>query len=796
MGTQRLTGPVRGAGLVLSMMAAIAGLAVSAWAGPPQVVTGTPAKGGNLGLPGEPTQFSLPVDLVFVSRQIPSQGSIFWIVPKDMPGVGPYSRVRPAAPGKLMVRKRDGTLRTLIDGSNPTAASLNLIDVNAPAVSYDGTKIVFAGLPAGTYDSLPNRTVGGWRLYVINVNGTGLGQLTFSDQTLDYSRFGAASTVLQKYDDFDPVWLPDGRVCFASTRYPSLSHYKEARTSNLYTVNIDGTNVHRITAERNGADRPSVDPLTGRIVYARWWRNYRFAVDSMDTIEHGAAPPAGGFDQHLGLTKNRDVHVGGANNLFTNHWQPTSINTDGSDLKLFAGFMRDHVANATYGGAFAPDGTYFANFFPSFNMTDAAGFGGVRKYTRGPGMYTPVAGITEQTLDYVSTTPLSFGIYRGEYVGEPEVLPDGRLIVSRAPDHFQDYGLYVMKADGTDRQLVLDFAGTTELRARAIVRRPLPPIPPDIYRDDLLAFPAAIPPTAAGPFDSDGVFTFNSLNVYFNAPVDTDIISAPPVGSANSIRFFIDHQRTGHVSFGNLDWPILLKEKTVNPDGSVFINDAPANLPLFEQLRSAAPEYKVPLTGGPNPTGAAHVTGMNFAPSGAEARCVGCHAGHTLMTVPDDDDQAKFTNVAPGATLTVSSERSALTTYGLVDRRVMKGAIDSYWNSDPAQAQDGQWVRLTFRVPVTVKTVRLYNPRFGDTVSSSIQVEATTVRLYSDEAATVQVGEATTGPITVAGTDVPFEFIKARVVEVRLDDVSGTFDGLELAALAEVEVIARGEAAE
>src|SRR5215510_10812837 len=81
--------------------------------------------------------------LVFVQRQIPDNGSIYWDEAKDLPGVGAHSRVRPAAPGYLRVRESDGSLRTLVDGSNPSAASLELIDVNAPAVSWDGATIAF-----------------------------------------------------------------------------------------------------------------------------------------------------------------------------------------------------------------------------------------------------------------------------------------------------------------------------------------------------------------------------------------------------------------------------------------------------------------------------------------------------------------------------------------------------------------------------------------------------------------------------------------------------------------------------
>ena len=60
-------------------------------------------------------------------------------------GMGGDKLMPVAAPGKLLVRETNGTIRTLVDGSKPTTASLNLIDVSAPNVSYDATKIVFAG---------------------------------------------------------------------------------------------------------------------------------------------------------------------------------------------------------------------------------------------------------------------------------------------------------------------------------------------------------------------------------------------------------------------------------------------------------------------------------------------------------------------------------------------------------------------------------------------------------------------------------------------------------------------------
>ena len=52
-----------------------------------------------------------------------------------------------------------------------------------------------------------------------------------------------------------------------------------------------------------------------------------------------------------------------------------------------------------------------------------------------------------------------------------------------------------------------------------------------------------------------------------------------------------------------------------------------------------------------------------------------------------------------------------------------------------------------------VRTVRLYNPRTGGEANSSIAVQNTTVRLFSDEAATQEIAAKESGALTVAGTD-------------------------------------------
>ncbi len=725
--------------------------------------------------------------VVFVSRQIPPDGSIYLSAAHDMPGVGARSRFRVAAPGRLLVRDSNGSVRTLVDGRRPSPASLNLIDVNAPDVSYDGKRIVFAGLPAGDHATGPNVDPNAWRLFVINADGTGLSPLTSSDQQLDLSQFGPAAIGLEAYDDTDPAWLPDGRIVFSSTRWPSFGHYSGVRTTNLYVVNADGSNLHRITAERNGADRPLVDPLTGKIVFSRWWRNHRFALDDQRTVLRDG----GGYVQKDGLSASRDVQMTGrpefGDYLWRNVWNPASINPDGTELKAWGGsFLQegDGSSNHVYGGAFSPDGAFYANFFPMFNMTEAAGFGGIRRFMPGPAGYQPIIGITGLQTTYVKNDePKSFGIYPGPYAAEPAVMSDGALLISFARDINQDYGLYRIAADGTGLERVYDEPGTSELRARSLRPRVVPPV----VTDRVTARASQLPPAANGPFDIDGTFTFDALNVYANAPVDTDIVSAPAVGSASRIRFFIDHQRTSPGSYPHLDWPVLLEEKAVSAHGAVRSERAPANVPLFEQLRTA--DNKVPLTHGPDGNlGAAHVAGLNFGRPGAVVRCVGCHIGHSMMSVPENDADAAWSNLAPGATVTASSSRSTDLLSAVNDRRALKAETSRIWSSEPGASRSNQWVRLTFPVPVTVRTVRLYAPAGG--AQSNLVLRESRVILL-DERGT-QVASGYSGQVSAEGTDLAFDNVTARSVRIEFRQMTGSFMGASVAALAEVEVIARG----
>jgi len=155
-----------------------------------------------------------------------------------------------------------------------------------PDLSHDATRLVFAycrfypnshGLGDKTdKKNLPEDMK--YHIYEMNVDGSGLRQLTRG-----------------RYDDFDPRYLPDGRIVFLSTRRGQdlVCGVESARKSvendclpdsyvrcgggrsrpvAVYTLHVmdpDGSNLKAISAFENFEWTPSIAP-DGRILYARW----------------------------------------------------------------------------------------------------------------------------------------------------------------------------------------------------------------------------------------------------------------------------------------------------------------------------------------------------------------------------------------------------------------------------------------------------------------------------------------------------------------------------------------------
>ncbi len=91
------------------------------------------------------------------------------------------------------------------------------------SLSHDARKVLFAwmDLRAWGEDS--------FHVYEVNIDGTGLRQLTNG-----------------RFHDVSPVYLPDGDICFVSTRAGSFSMCQDAPASALHVMEPDGSNIRRI----------------------------------------------------------------------------------------------------------------------------------------------------------------------------------------------------------------------------------------------------------------------------------------------------------------------------------------------------------------------------------------------------------------------------------------------------------------------------------------------------------------------------------------------------------------------
>ncbi|MCX7597766.1 MAG: discoidin domain-containing protein [Armatimonadetes bacterium] len=154
-----------------------------------------------------------------------------------------------------------------------------------PDISFDGSKIVFSycryypevAPNPNKFDKATVPEDAFYHLFEMNLDGTGLRQITRG-----------------RYDDFEPQYLPDGRIVFLSTRRGWHPQYTRAiaeltltatlgdgfvrcggdawRPVSIYTlhvINPDGTDLCPLSPFENFEWSPAVG-ADGRILFARW----------------------------------------------------------------------------------------------------------------------------------------------------------------------------------------------------------------------------------------------------------------------------------------------------------------------------------------------------------------------------------------------------------------------------------------------------------------------------------------------------------------------------------------------
>ncbi|MEO5616729.1 MAG: hypothetical protein ABIS67_03080 [Candidatus Eisenbacteria bacterium] len=491
-----------------------------------------------------------PLRIVFVSRNpAPDAGK------GGVPGVGPKHRAL-ATGGKLMVADGRGQPSELSG-----AGSVRYFDVSDPAVSPDGRRLAFA---ATTHPD------SGWRIRFYFMDGGA------SARSL---RAIPDAGVSNRYDELDPCWLDDSTLVFASTREGQRSQYDRTPVTQIYRFHLRDQSLARLTAERNGAEEPCVDPRNGRIVYSRWWFNrIRPASAKGDTV---------------------------------NFWQAISIAADGSDPRVVA-TSSDPRHASLYQPAIADDGSIFGVVGDALGLSPNSG---ATEITWRPHPNAPPRHVAGARFDPADTP--RYGSTRGLAAPaalSPAALADGRVIYSLDPGGRGNFGIWLANRDGSNAAPLVDLPGTLELDAVPWESRrlghamqpaiALAPSPRSI--EELERWPAR--------------FRFFNRNVFgggFGTREAKDARASGPI----RIRFWATLPREDAEHGDTL---VLVRESEVARNGRVDERDLPAGVPMFEQLVDAKGAV-LQSAHGP-----AHVAGHNVGIPGKTASCIGCHRGHSM----------------------------------------------------------------------------------------------------------------------------------------------------------------------
>ena len=128
-----------------------------------------------------------------------------------------------------------GEVRTIFEDAGGT--------IRDPQIHYDGKRVLFSYLPAGTQH---------FNLYEINIDGTGLRQLTFGE-----------------WDDIEPTYTASGDIIFCSSRAKRWVQCWLTQVATLYACGPNGEDIRELSANIEQDNTPWPLP-NGQILYTRW----------------------------------------------------------------------------------------------------------------------------------------------------------------------------------------------------------------------------------------------------------------------------------------------------------------------------------------------------------------------------------------------------------------------------------------------------------------------------------------------------------------------------------------------
>lgn len=309
----------------------------------------------------------------------------------------------------------DGRLTNLT--GKHLAAAIN------PDLSYDGRKVIFSGRRTTRRDDH-------WNIYEMNVDGTGLRQITRGIR-----------------DCFDPYYLPNGRIIFSCTKDGFRDEYDRDYPPLLHTCDPDGSDVEKISFNLS-SDTHSIVLHDGRVLFNSW--------------------------QHHG------DHEGVAGNFSL-----CTVLPDGTSFNLFAGneLRRDRMSRTMGYPQQLADGRVVFVETAGHRLYNTGSLTAVhpRKPLSTRQVLTPGILYTGHNLAgrYASPYPLPDGGMLVSY-------SPGRCTALLTGDPAEDprLGIYLFDFDsGRPGRLVFDDPTCQDYDALAIYPRPLPPIIPRMVVD-------------------------------------------------------------------------------------------------------------------------------------------------------------------------------------------------------------------------------------------------------------------------------------------------------------------------
>jgi Hydrazine synthase alpha subunit middle domain/WD40-like Beta Propeller Repeat len=517
----------------------------------------------------------------------------------------------------------DGNLYTLSpispDGVVAPLTNFTGASVSDPCVSFDGKRVLFSMRAPGE----SNRNI--WE---INADGSGLRRVTDDGG-----------------HDFDPLYLPDDRILFTSSRDGEMDEYNHSPAEHLYVCNADGSELHRVSFNQSDDFDPTL-LANGRVMYTRWEH-----FGTMNRFPLFVTNPDGTGTFHLFGPHNR--------NFF--HPQPT------------------------------PDGRIVA--IASTRVEEDAGPLALLKTEDGPA--DPVLDSESLHWDVLTTdvnmdgAPWPYGAFK-----YPFPLGDDRYVASytlpAAEDQAVDYGLYTFTLHQTgagtpedpatlsiqDLTFLYNDPATNEYDAQLLAPHPKPPVIPSLVDES----------QDSGIFLAEDVFN-RGTNDGQEIPIrGVDAIDSIAVIAARPTR--VGEARD--FSANDFEKRALIGFAPVQPDGSFRIR-VPADTPIsFATLDDRGRGFVVKRTW------------LYVRPGEEFTQCIGCHenrmAGGAVPTNPNPlaaSLPATDLNIPPAQFQIINFEKDIAP---LVETKCLSCHTPTFTQRDSTLG-DGSLVTLTDTIP-------------------------------------------------------------------------------------------------